>query len=103
MDTVVVTAVFTPAEGRREQLIEALTGAIPAVHAEEGCELFALHDAADGTIALVEKWTTVALLDAHAAGAPVKALDAAIADHIASKPVVTRLFPLPVGGAAGAL
>lgn len=103
MDTVVVTAVFTPAEGHREQLVAALSGAIPAVHAEEGCLLYAIHDAADGTITMLEKWVSAETLAAHAAGAAVAALDAAIAEHIAFKPIVTTMAPLPVGGAAGAL
>ena len=52
MPEVVVTAVFTPIDGQRDRLIAALREAIPAVHAEPGCLLYAIHDADDGTITL---------------------------------------------------
>ena len=37
--TVVVTAVFHPAEGRTAELVDALRATIPAVHEERGCRL----------------------------------------------------------------
>ncbi|QHC57573.1 putative quinol monooxygenase [Rathayibacter sp. VKM Ac-2760] len=103
-DPVVVTAIFTPAEGKRDALVAALTPAIAEVHGEEGCELYAIHDSPDGTIVMLEKWTSAEALDAHAAGEPVVRLNAAIAGLVAAPPVVTRLAPLPAGTPAqGAL
>jgi quinol monooxygenase YgiN len=29
---------------------------MPAVHAEEGCLLYAIHAASDGTVVMIEKW-----------------------------------------------
>ena len=52
--TVVVTAVFHPAEGRTAELIDALRATIPAVHQEQGCRLYAIHHAEDGTITMIE-------------------------------------------------
>lgn len=97
MSEVVVTAVFTPVEGKRAELIDALREAIPAVHAEPGCELYAIHDAEDGTITMLEKWTSAADLDAHAVGEPITRLNALIDGLIASPVVVTRMTALPAG------
>lgn len=94
---VVVTVVFTPAEGKRPELVAALSRAIPEVHEEQGCELYAIHDAPDGTVVMLEKWTSAELLDAHAAGEPVQRLDASIVGLVAEPPLVTRIAPLPVG------
>ncbi|WP_374954263.1 antibiotic biosynthesis monooxygenase [Rathayibacter sp. AY1A7] len=67
------------------------------VHEEEGCELYAIHDSPDGTIVMLEKWTSGDLLDAHGAGEPVVRLNAAIRGLVAQPPVVTRLVPIPAG------
>ena len=96
-DPVIVTAVFVPAPGRRDELVRRLEPAIREVHEEEGCELYAIHDAPDGSIVMIEKWTSEDLLDAHSQGEPVERLSAAIADVIASPVVVTRLRPIPAG------
>lgn len=94
--TIIVAAAFVPAEGRREDLLAALRNATVEMHAEQGCELYALHDGADGTLWFLEKWSTEADLDAHGAGEPVRRLNIAIADLVASPPVVTRMLPVLV-------
>ena len=98
-DPVVVTAIFTPAEGQRDALVAALSPAIAEVHGEDGCELYAIHDSPDGTIVMLEKWTTADLLDAHGAGEAVARLNASIEGLVARPPVVTRLVPIPAGTA----
>lgn len=101
---VVVTAYFYPRQGTRDRVLAALEPAIAGVHEEDGCELYAIHDAPDGSIVMVEKWTSAALLDAHGQGDPVKRLTIAL-DGLLERPVaVTRLAPIPVGHPAkGAL
>ena len=101
---VVVTAYFYPRPDSRDQVLAALGPAIAAVHDEPGCELYAIHDAPDGSIVMLEKWTSAELLDAHGQGEPVARLNAAL-DGLLERPVaVTRLVPLPVGRPAkGAL
>jgi quinol monooxygenase YgiN len=102
--TVVVTAVFHPVEGHRSELIDALRATVPGVHAEDGCLLYAIHDAEDGTITMIEKWTSAEALAAHAAGTAVAALGEAVAPHIARPTTVTTMTPLPAGtDAQGAL
>ncbi len=101
---VVVTAIFYPAEGARERVLEALARAIPRVHEEAGCELYSIQEAGDGRIVMIEKWTTAALLDSHGAGEPVRDLNASL-EGLLTRPVdVERLEPIPMGDPAkGAL
>ena len=63
----------------------------------KGCELYAIHDAADGTITMIEKWTSAELLDRHTYGPAVTALNTAIADFVVAPPVVTTMTPIPAG------
>jgi quinol monooxygenase YgiN len=101
---VVVTAVFHPAPGRKDDLVEAFRSTIPGVHAEAGCLLYAIHDADDGTITMIEKWESVADLDAHGSGPAVAAPSAATRELLAAPPTVVRMTPIPVGdGTAGEL
>ncbi len=94
---VVVTAVFHPAPGRRDAVVEALRPAIAAVHQESGCELYAIHDAPDGSIVMIEKWTSVEELDAHGRGEAVSALGPSLEGLLAEPTVVTRLVPIAAG------
>ena len=96
-EPVVVTAVFTPKDGLFDQLRDALGRAIPEVHEEDGCLLYAIHADPSGRIIMIEKWESAALLDSHAAGQPVERLNALIAGLIAQPVEVTRLQPLPAG------
>ena len=95
--TVVVVAVFTAAPGKREALRSALVEAIPGVHAEAGCELYAIHDAPDDQIYMLEKWTSVDLLDAHGDGPAVARLQELIAGLTAGPVQVLRMTPIPAG------
>lgn len=97
--TVIVTAVFYPAEGKKQQLAEAMRRGIEAVHGEQGCELYSIHDAEDGTITMIEKWTSVEDLDAHSVGEAVATLNADIEGFIEKPTLVTRMTPLPAGTA----
>lgn len=96
-EVVNVVAIFHPIEGHRDHVIAALQTAIPLVHDEEGCELYAITEADDGRLVMVEKWTSVELLDAHGAGAPVADLIAALDGHLTQPVEVIRLAPIPIG------
>lgn len=95
--TVVVTAVFTPAPGSRDRLVEALQQAVPAVHDEKGCLLYALHDAEDGSIVMIEKWASAEDPAAHAAGPAVARLNTLVEGLMAEPVLVTTMAPLPAG------
>ncbi|MER5391799.1 putative quinol monooxygenase [Saccharopolyspora sp. NPDC002686] len=97
---VIVTAVFEPLPGSRDAAKRAIQAALPAVHEEAGCVYYALHDAADGSLVLIEKWESQELLDAHSAGAPVARLNDSLAGLLQSAPAVTVMAPLPGGDPA---
>ena len=98
--SIVVTAVFTPEEGAFDQVVEALRPAIAEVHEEPGCLLYAIHEAPNGDIVMIEKWESVELLDAHGAGVAVERLNGSL-DGLLKKPVeVTRLTAIPAGTSA---
>ena len=94
---VVVTAVFTPLPGSRDTARAALQAALPDVHAEEGCLLYALHDAADGSLILIEKWASREHLEAHASGEPVARLNRAVEGLLEDAPAVVTMTPVPSG------
>jgi len=97
--SVVVVAVITPLEGHLQNVIEAFAAVSPKVHAESGCELYALHHDADQVI-MVERWTSQADLAAHAAGAPITELNALLADHVSGPTDVSVLETVPLGDPA---
>lgn len=97
MTEVIVTTVYSPAPGAKELLIAALREGVPAVHSEHGCILYAIHDAEDGTIVMVEKWASREDLDAHAAGRALDKLDALVAPHLGRPVTWTTMTPVPAG------
>ena len=94
---VIVTALFTPKEGAFDSVVAALSPAIAEVHQEPGCLLYAIHEAPNGQIVMLEKWETAELLDAHGAGAAVKRLNASLDGLLEEAVEVTRLSPIPAG------
>jgi quinol monooxygenase YgiN len=96
-ESVIVTVTFVPADGAGGEVISALERGISEVHSERGCELYSLHEVPDGTLFMIEKWTSVADLDAHAAGETVARLDASLEGLLAEAAVVTRIVPHPAG------
>jgi quinol monooxygenase YgiN len=96
-DPVVVIVTFVPAKGARDSMIAALSDAIAEVHREDGCELYSIHGAPDGTVVMLEKWTSATDLAAHAAGAAVVKLNASLVGLLAVPPKVTELVPIPAG------
>lgn len=103
MTAVVVTAVVHPAPGQKEALVEALRTTMPGVHEEQGCRLYAIHDADDGTVTMIEKWDSAADLQAHSTSPAVEALRDAVAPYVTEPATVTTMTAIPVGGAAGTL
>lgn len=61
----VVIATFTPHPEHYEQVKRVLLEVSPEVHQEEGCELYALHEEVEGTLVLIEKWTSRELWQEH--------------------------------------
>ncbi|MDP9983939.1 quinol monooxygenase YgiN [Pseudarthrobacter oxydans] len=102
--SIIVTAVFTPIHGAFDKVAAALTPAIAEVHQEPGCLLYAIHEAPNGQIVMIEKWQSADLLDAHGDGDAVKRLNSSLEGLLEVPVEVTRLVAIPAGTASqGAL
>ncbi|WP_114559776.1 putative quinol monooxygenase [Desertihabitans aurantiacus] len=96
-EPVVVTAYFHPLPGKHDAVVEALHPAIAAVHAEPGCQLYAIHRAPDDTVVMIEKWSSEEYLDVHGSGGAVATLNENLEGLLARPVEVTRLRPIPSG------
>jgi quinol monooxygenase YgiN len=101
--SVVVVATLTPRPGEEDGVREAILAAVPEVHAEPGCELYALHEA-DGAFVMVERWESPEALDVHGSAEALTALGGRLRGKLAGAPEVVRLRAVPAGDAVkGAL
>jgi quinol monooxygenase YgiN len=101
--SVVVVATIVPIAEHRDEVIAALRAAVEQVHGEDGCELYALHEAPDKLV-MVEKWASGEALAVHSKAAALAALTQALAGKVTGAPDVVVLRPVPAGDdAKGAL
>jgi quinol monooxygenase YgiN len=96
--SVVVIATIVPLPEHRAEVISAFEETIAAVHAEDGCELYALHQGEDRLV-MIEKWTTADALDVHMQGPALQKLGPALAGKIVGAPDAQVLNPHPAGTA----
>jgi quinol monooxygenase YgiN len=97
--SVVVLATITPKPGELQTLLDAMAVTVPLVHAEPGCELYAVHT--DGTaVFMVERWESPDALRAHSKGENLKSFSASVAPILAGAPVVTVTENVPFGDPA---
>jgi quinol monooxygenase YgiN len=94
--SVVVVATIIPLPEHRDEVIAVLTATIPKVHAEDGCELYALHQAGD-RLMMIEKWASPEALNAHRRGAALAAMNPQLAGKVAGPAEVIVLQALPAG------
>jgi len=94
--SVVVVATVTPKADQVDAVREAILAAVPKVHAEPGCELYAVHEG-DGSFVMVERWESPEALKVHGRAEALTTLGGAIADKLAAPLDVRRLAPLPAG------
>jgi quinol monooxygenase YgiN len=94
--SVVVVATITPKPGEEDAVRDAILASIPAVHAEPGCELYALHEG-DGQFVMVERWESPDALAVHGKADALTALGAALRGKVAAAPDVRRLTAVPAG------
>jgi quinol monooxygenase YgiN len=94
--SVVVVATVIPLPEHRDEVIAAYTAVIPQVHAEDGCELYALQQNGDRLV-MIEKWTSADALTAHSKGAPLAALRSQLAGKTAGAADVVVLHAVPAG------
>jgi quinol monooxygenase YgiN len=96
--SVVVVATITPKPDQVDAVREAITAAVPKVHAEPGCELYALHEG-DGSFVMVERWESPEALKVHGRAEALTTLGGELADKLAGPLDVRRLTPVPAGDA----
>ena len=94
--SVVVVATVIPLPEHRDEVIAAYTETIPKVHAEDGCELYALNQAED-RLMMIEKWASREALGAHNQGTALAELRSQLAGKIAGPAEVIVLEAVPAG------
>ncbi|MGW2631578.1 putative quinol monooxygenase [Streptomyces chattanoogensis] len=98
----VVIATIKTRPGRRDEVLNAFEKHSPAVHAEHGCQLYAVHAGAD-RVTVVEKWADQASLDAHSQGPALDAIASAITDALAEPLDIAVMEAFPTGDPAKGL
>jgi quinol monooxygenase YgiN len=94
--SVVVVATIIPVPEHRDEVIAAFTATIASVHAEDGCELYALHEG-DDRLVMVEKWASQEALDTHSAGPALRELGPRLKGMTVGRLDVQVLRPHPAG------
>ena len=94
--SVVVVATIIPLPEHRDEVIAAITATIPKVHAEDGCELYALHQAEDRLV-MIEKWASREALRTHSRGAALAAMNPQLAGKVTGPAEVIVLQAVPAG------
>ena len=94
--SVVVVATIIPLPEHRDEVIATITETVAKVHKEDGCELYALHQA-DDRLMMVEKWASPEALRAHSKGAALAAQAPRLAGKLAGPAEVIVLQAVPAG------
>jgi quinol monooxygenase YgiN len=92
----VVVATITPLPDHHDAVREALRAAVARVHSEDGCELYALHEAPDRFV-MVERWTSADALRTHSKSPALGELGAALEGKVAGPSEVVVLDAVPAG------
>jgi quinol monooxygenase YgiN len=94
--SVVVVATITPKPDQVDAVREALLAAVPKVHAEPGCELYAVHEGR-GHFVMVERWESHDALKVHGTAEALTTLGGQLADKLDGPLDVRRLTAVPAG------
>ena len=97
--SVVVVATITPLPGHADEVVAAFAETIPLVHAEDGCEFYALHRAEDRLI-MIETWASREALGTHSKGAALASMGPKLAGKTAVRPEVIVTEAVPAGDPA---
>jgi quinol monooxygenase YgiN len=92
-DPVVVVATFFPREGMHDSVHAVIKAAQTDVYQEPGCLLYSLHEAPDRFV-LIEKWASMAALDAHGESKALGKLSKALEPLLAEDIDIIRLAPV---------
>jgi quinol monooxygenase YgiN len=94
--SIVIVATISPKPGRIDAVREAFTAAIPKMHEEPGCELYALHEDGYGLV-LVERWATQDDVKVHGAGETFNQLSESVKEDLTEPIGVRMLTAVPAG------
>jgi quinol monooxygenase YgiN len=94
--SIIVVATITPKPDQVEAVREAILAAVPKVHAEPGCELYAVHEG-KGQFVMVERWESSDALKVHGTAEALTTLGGQLADKLAGPLDVRRLAAVPAG------
>ena len=94
--SVVVVATIVPRPEHRDEVIATITETVARVHQEDGCELYALHQA-DDRLMMVEKWASSEELRAHSRGAALAAQAPRLDGKLSGPAEVIVLQAVPAG------
>lgn len=94
--SIVVIATITPRPEHRAAVFASIAESVPAIHAELGCEFYAVHDAGDSVV-IIEQWSDRSTLAAHGTGEPVQKVHAALEGKLAKATTLVHATPLPAG------
>jgi quinol monooxygenase YgiN len=97
--SVVVVATITPEPEHTDEVVAAFAETIPQVHAEDGCELYALHRA-DDRLVMIERWASAEALAAHSRGAALAALNPKLRGKLTGPAKIVVSHPVPAGDPA---
>jgi quinol monooxygenase YgiN len=97
--SVVVVATIIPLPEHRDEVIATITETVAKVHEEDGCELYALHQAEDRLV-MIEKWASSEALRTHSKGAALAAQAPRLAGKLAGPAEVIVLHAVPAGDPA---
>jgi quinol monooxygenase YgiN len=99
--SIIIVATAVPLPEHRDEVIAAFEKAEETVHAgEDGCLLYALHEAPNGDLVMIEKYADQAAVDAHTSGAGIAALIGDLKGKLAGPLDVKFLAPHPAGSPA---
>ncbi|SOX53215.1 antibiotic biosynthesis monooxygenase [Mycobacterium ahvazicum] len=95
---VVVVATLTVKPESVDTVRDILKTAAEEVHAEPGCQLYAVHESGE-TFVFVEQWADEEALKVHSTAPAVGKMFAAAGEHLAGAPDIKMLQPVPAGDA----
>jgi quinol monooxygenase YgiN len=95
MSVIVVATVF-PEPDHRDEVLAALKETVPVVHAEDGCDLYALHEGPDRFV-LIEEWASDDALAVHAGAQALADLRTRLAGKTVGDLDIQLLTAVPAG------
>lgn len=94
--SIVIIATLTPEPQHLDEVKSIVLAAVPAVHAEPGCQKYAVHETPQ-TLVVIEQWDSHEALREHGNGEAFTSMSKAISALLATPMAVQLLQPLDAG------